>query len=205
MTLEQIGIYYGDLYESFHMQKYLDCLQQFKLDAKQKFKELSTGMGIKVQLAFALSYDAKLYIFDEPTAGLDKTFREEFLQICTEIVSDGERSVLISSHITEDLDRIADYIAYIQNGELLFCNTKEDLLDHFYFVTGEGYKCKLIPKEQIVYMEEGEYSTNAMVVRTKFTKLDESLEVRRPNTREFMYYFVKGGVDNAKAIAKKYL
>lgn len=205
MTLEQIGIFYGALYSKFSMDQYLEKLEEFQLDKKQKFKSLSKGMRIKVQLAFALSYDAKMFLFDEPTAGLDQNFREEFLKLCTELVSDGEKSVLVSSHITEDLDQIADYIAYMQKGKMLFFESKEILCDRFLIVKGENYKCKLLPKEAVVHMEQGEYSSSAMVVNSRRLRLDETLEKHRPNIREFMYYFVKGGSANAENIAEKYL
>ena len=205
MTLEQIGIFYGELYSKFDRKQYLEYLMLFSMDKKQKLKRLSIGMKIKVQLAFALSHDARFFIFDEPTAGLDREFREEFLNICTNLVSDGEKSILISSHITEDLDRIADYIGYMQKGKLLFFDTKENLCDNFWFVKGEHYKCKLIPKKEVVYMEEGKYSTSAMVFAGRRAHLDSGLEKYRPNIRELMYYLVKGGEENAKAVAEKYM
>lgn len=205
MTLERIGYYYGGSYREFSMDQYLGLLSRFGLEKKQKCKTLSKGMSIKVQLAFALSHNAKCFLFDEPTAGLDKAFREEFIRICTDLVSDGERSILISSHITGDLDRIADYIGYIRRGKLLFYCTKEYLSDRFLIVRGEDYKCRLINKEAIVYMEKGEYATSAMVVHSKRFLIDKELESHTPDIREFMYYFVKGGAAHAEAIANKYL
>ena len=203
MTLEKIGYHYGDMYTEFSMEQYLKLLSRFQLDKKSKFKTLSKGKAIKVQLAFALSHNAKCFLFDEPTAGLDKAFREEFLRICAELVSDGVRSILISSHITGDLDRIADYIGYIQQGKLLFSCTKEYLSDRFLIVQGEDYKCRSIHKEAVVYMEKGEYSTSGMVICSKHFTMDEALENHKPDIREFMYYFVKGGREHAEAIAEK--
>lgn len=205
MTLEQIGIFYGEFYSKFDMNQYLKYLIAFNMDKKQKLKKLSAGMKIKVQLAFALSHDAKFFVFDEPTAGLDREFSEEFLDICTGLVSDGEKSILISSHITEGLDRIADYIGYMQKGTLLFFDTKESLCDSFWIVKGENYICRLIPKKEVVYMEEGRYSTSAMVFSGRGSHIDNRLEKHRPNIREFMYYLVKGGEENAKAVAEKYM
>ena len=106
MSLEQIGIFYGELYSRFDMSTYLEYLKRFELDKKKRYKKLSKGMKTKAQFAFALSHDAKLFLLDEPTAGLDRHFRDEFLKICADLVSDGSRSILISSHITEDVGRI---------------------------------------------------------------------------------------------------
>ena len=205
MSLEQIGSFYGELYTAFDMRLYLEYLERFMLDKTQKYKNLSKGMKIKAQFAFALSHDAKLFLFDEPTAGLDKDFREEFLEICADIVSDGERSIIISTNITEDIDRIADYILYMQDKKMLFYMQKEDLCNKFWIVTGEDYKCNLISKEAIVYKEKGTYSSSAMVVNSKRFLIDEVLEKKRPDIREFMYYLVKGGKRNAETIAQRYL
>lgn len=205
LSLTKIGMLYGGLYSNFNMDKYLGYLARFNLDSKKKFRHLSKGMKTKAQLAFALSHNARLFLFDEPEAGLDQDSREELLKICTSLVSDGERSVLISSHITEDIDRIADYIGYIQNGRLLFFLPKENLCDQFSIVKGESYKLKLIPKEKIVYMEEGKYSTSAMVAGGKKYLSDKTLEVYKPGIGEFMYYFVKGGNENAKNIAERFI
>lgn len=205
MNLEQIGIFYGELYSRFDMSAYLEYLKRFELDKKKRYKKLSKGMKTKAQFAFALSHDAKLFLLDEPTAGLDRHFREEFLKICADLVSDGSRSILISSHITEDLDRIADYIAYMQGGKLLFVLPKDELCDRFRLVTGEDYKCNLISKDAVVYKEKSEYSTSALVINKKCFLIDRELEVHTPDIREFMHYFVKGGKQNAEAVAKRYL
>lgn len=205
MSLEQIGIFYGELYSRFDMSTYLEYLKRFELDKKKWYKKLSKGMKTKAQFAFALSHDAKLFLLDEPTAGLDRHFRDEFLKICADLVSDGSRSILISSHITEDLDRIADYIAYMQDGKLLFVLPKDELCDRFRLVTGEDYKCNLISKDAVVYKEKSEYSTSALVINKKCFLIDWELEVHTPDIREFMHYFVKGGKQNAETVAKRYL
>lgn len=93
----------------------------------QKVKELSKGMQMKLMLACAFSYDAKLLILDEPTSGLDPVSRDELLKILSEYIEDGEHSVLFSTHITGDLERAADYITYISYGELYFTGSKDDL------------------------------------------------------------------------------
>lgn len=205
MRLEKIGIYYGEGYSAFNQTKYLNYLERFQLKKSQRYKELSKGMKIKVQLAFALSHDARLFLFDEPTAGLDRKFREEFMDICLEIVSDGERSVMISSHITEDLDRIADYIAYMQNGKMLFFLSKEELCDRFVLVRGDVEQCDCLPKRAIVYQEKEMYSSSALLVCQELEGLDQSMQKVRPDIRTFMHYFVKGGRENAEIIAQKYL
>lgn len=99
-------------------------------------KELSKGMQMKLMLACAFSYDAKLLILDEPTSGLDPVSRDELLKILSEYIEDGEHSVLFSTHITGDLERAADYITYISYGELYFTGSKDDFVDMFRIVKG---------------------------------------------------------------------
>ena len=151
MSLEQIGSFYGELYTAFDMRLYLEYLERFRLDKTQKYKNLSKGMKIKAQFAFALSHDAKMFLFDEPTAGLDKDFREEFMEICADIVSDGERSIIISTNITEDIDRIADYILYMQDKKMLFYMQKEDLCNKFWIVTISTSKITSLRKNYCTY------------------------------------------------------
>ena len=169
-----------------------------------KVSSLSGGMIRRLGIAQALLGKPKIIIFDEPTAGLDKHFREKFLKICTELVADGEKSILIATHITEELDRIADYIAYMQKGRMLFYTESYKMCERFRIVTGEDYKCNLIPDEAVVYKEKNTYSTSAMVVNSEWYRIDDGLEKHIPDIREFMYYFVKGGEKNAKVIAEKY-
>lgn len=203
--VKTIAKYYGSMYPKFDKDVFFEYLKEFGIDINKKYKELSKGMKIKTQLAFALSYDAKLFIFDEPTAGLDEYFVEEFRKICVDLVSDGEKTVIISSNITEDFDRIADYIVYVQEGKVLFCESQEEVLSQFMLVKAEDYKIKLLPKELVIYVEKGKYESTAMGVASKLLDLDQAYETERPTIREVMHYLVKGGHENAEAITKKYI
>ena len=136
---------------------------------------------------------------------MDEHFREEFYKLCAQIVSTGDRSILIASNITQDLERIADYIAYIQDAGMLFYLTKEELSERFYIVNGEDYIVNLIEKDAVIYKEKSRYITKAMVIDSGCYPIDKRLEKTKPNIGEFMYYFVKGGRKNAENIAKKYL
>lgn len=203
LSLELVGKYYGPFYQSYDHKLFMQYLKQFELNPKKKVKTLSKGMLIKLQLAFALSHDAKLFIFDEPTSGMDEEFRKEFYQICAELVSDGEHSVLVSTHITEDLDRIADYLAYIQDGELLFFDEKDHVLDKFVIVIAENYKLKLLSKDYVIHTEESTYGGTAMMLKRRHIKLDDAYSLKRPNIQELMYYIVKGGHNHAKNVIAK--
>ncbi len=123
-------------YENWNTQKFSETLEKFHIQPSKKVKELSKGMQMKLMLACAFSYDAKLLILDEPTSGLDPVSRDELLHILLEYIEDGEHSVLFSTHITGDLERAADYITYISYGELFFSGGKDEFLDSFRIVKG---------------------------------------------------------------------
>lgn len=123
-------------YENWNTQKFSETLKRFHIQPSKKVKELSKGMQMKLMLACAFSYDAKLLILDEPTSGLDPVSRDELLHIVSEYIEDGEHSVLFSTHITGDLERVADYITYIRYGELFFSGGKDELIDSFRIVKG---------------------------------------------------------------------
>ena len=123
-------------YENWNTQKFSETLKRFHIQPSKKVKELSKGMQMKLMLACAFSYDAKLLILDEPTSGLDPVSRDELFHILSEYIEDGEHSVLFSTHITGDLERAADYITYISYGELFFTGSKDDFVDMFRIVKG---------------------------------------------------------------------
>ncbi len=115
---------------------YAGWLAHYQLNCKLKVNALSKGMQMKLMLACAFSHDAKLLILDEPTSGLDPVAREDLLADLSEFIQDGERSVLFSTHITQDLERIADYITFINQGKLLYSGTKDEFIDSFRLVKG---------------------------------------------------------------------
>lgn len=116
-------------YPTWSHDTFASLIDRFGLDPKTKVKDLSRGMGMKLQLACALSHKAELLVLDEATAGLDPMAREELLDELLAFVSDGQRSVLLSSHITSDLDRAADRVICIDNGSIVFDLPREDITD----------------------------------------------------------------------------
>lgn len=124
------------IYPNWHSERFAEMLRKFHIAPTKKVNELSKGMQMKLMLACAFSYDAKLLILDEPTSGLDPVSRDELLQILSEYIEDGEHSVLFSTHITGDLERAADYITYISYGELFFSGSKDEFVDMFRIIKG---------------------------------------------------------------------
>lgn len=182
-----IGKYYAG-YNRAVLQKY--CTD-FSLDVRKKWKRLSKGEQLKFQFAFALSHQPELLVLDEPTANFDPEFREQFLHIITEFIRDGEHSVILATHQLQEADRIADYIAFLHQGRLLYAGEKEQLADMYRMVKGEVYKINLLNKERIVCQEIKQYTASALVRHTKNVTYDSKLTVSTPTLEEIMYYFIK--------------
>lgn len=126
----------ASFYPTWNEAVFQQYIRDFGLPERRKIRDLSKGMKTKFALAAALAHEPELLIMDEPTSGLDPVFRRDILTILSAYIRDGSRSVLFSTHISADLERIADYIVYIGNGEVRFCGTKEELLDSYVLVKG---------------------------------------------------------------------
>jgi ABC-2 type transport system ATP-binding protein len=118
-------------YARWDSTQYRELLHDFSLPVGKRVKELSRGMKMKLMLAVAMSHQAKLLILDEPTSGIDPVARDELLEILKSYVSDGEKRIFFSTHITTDLEKIADYISIIDNGSLVYTGTKKGLTKEF--------------------------------------------------------------------------
>lgn len=190
-TLKENGINYGAYYKNFSLETLEMYMERFGLDGDRKFKKLSKGEKLKFQFAFALSYDAKLLILDEPTGNFDPSFRKEFFAVLKEYIADGTKSVILSTHLTEDLDKVADYILYIENGSTIFSGDIEKLRDSYRLLTGEKYKINLLPSDRVIHKEEGNYGTKALVTHRPRNTYDKELTVAVPSLEELMYFITK--------------
>lgn len=123
-------------YTEWDDQAYADYLRRFDLDDEKKAEELSDGMKVKFALALALSHRAQLLVLDEPTGGLDPVSRDDLLELFQELIEDGEKSILFSTHITSDLEKCADFITYIRNGEIIASTGKDDFLGSYRIARG---------------------------------------------------------------------
>lgn len=123
-------------YDEWSHKIFTDMLDKFQLSYKMKIGSLSRGMQMRLMLAVAFSHNAKFLILDEPTSGLDPLARDGLLEMLQDYIRDGERSVLFSTHITTDLERVADYITVLEHGKLVFTGSTEDLLQEYYIIKG---------------------------------------------------------------------
>ncbi len=200
MSLIQNGDWYGRYYSQYVHAAMSHYLALFGLDENRRFGSLSKGEKLKCQFAFALSHHASLLLLDEPAGNFDPGFREQFLQMIREFVQDGTRSVILATHITQDLDRMADYILYLENGTSVFAGDIERLHEQYRIVSGEAYKIKLLPKEKLIYMEENQYGAKALIAHSRLNRYDASLKVSYPTIEELMYFYARRKNKNKKGL-----
>jgi len=169
-------------------------MDKFDLPADKKIFHLSQGMKMKLGLALALSHEAELLIMDEPTSGLDPVMRNELLTILQEEIQDENKGVLFSTHITSDLDKVADYITFIDQGEIIMSKEKPELLNKYALIKG---KKKLLPelegKEFVVNSEEKEFNFTALVAdRAKAEKQwGEEIIIEQPTVEDILLYHME--------------
>lgn len=192
MTLMQNADWYGKYYTHYSRTCMQDYLSLFHLDQGRRYGKLSKGERLKCQFAFALSHNAKLLVLDEPAGNFDPDFREQFFQILKTFIQDGTRSVILATHITQDLDRMADYVIYLENGNQIFAGDIEALHQRYRMVSGEAYKIRLLAPERVIYLEENRYGAKALVAHSRFNHYDGSLTVSCPTIEELMYFHAHG-------------
>lgn len=151
LTPSDFSKIFAGIYKNFDAELYRKYLSDFKLPEKNKIKTFSRGMKMKLSIAAALSHKSELLILDEPTGGLDPVVREEILDIFLDFIQDENHSILISSHITSDLDKIADYLTFIQDGEIILSESKDELLENMGILKCSSDELKNFEKYAVAY------------------------------------------------------
>ena len=152
-------------YDEWNENAYWKFLEKFNIDKKLKVKELSRGMKIKLMLSIALSHNAELLILDEPTSGLDPSMREEFVEVISDYMQDDNHTVLFSTHITQDLETIADYIVFIDNGEIVLSLEKEEFINHFMILKCGLESQNILDSSAILGQKKTKYNIEYLVKR----------------------------------------
>ncbi len=167
MTPVQVGHIMQHAFRNWQQTEYERYLKQFSLPTNKKFKTFSRGMKMKLGLAVALSHCPKLLILDEATSGLDPVIRDEILDIFNEFTRDSQNSVLISSHIVSDLEKICDYIAFLHQGRLLLCEEKDALKEQYGILHCTKEQLAEMDPAAILGVKENPYGAEAIVQREK--------------------------------------
>lgn len=176
-------------YKNWDEVTYRNCLRKFKLDENKKIIELSEGMKIKYSLSLALSHGAKLLILDEPTSGLDPVARDNLLDIFQELVVDGEISILFSTHITSDLEKCADFITFIEDGQIIQSMEKEEFKESYRLLNGNESQLSQV-KEKLISYKINSFGFTGLIHLRDF---DPSSDIKAtvPTLEEIMIFFAK--------------
>ncbi len=195
-TLWKNGEYLGCFYKNFDRKTFYKFLREFGLNPDKLYSDLSKGMKTKFQLAFALAHAPKLLVLDEPTGGLDPVFRQEFLQLMQREVREKMMSVIISTHLTADLDKVADYVMLLDKGESVFYLDKEEMMDSYPLVSGTVEQLTLLDQKQCGRIRRTHGTFTTMFKNPAYLKenprLREQLQVERTTIEEMMYYLCEG-------------
>ena len=165
MNARQIGKVMKSAYRNWNPEAYEHYLNKLAVPANKPFKDFSRGMKMKLSIAVALSHGAKLLILDEATSGLDPVVRDELLDVFNEFTRDSGNSVLISSHIVSDLEKICDYIAFLHRGKLMLCQEKDVLKEQYLFVHGTAEEIDGFDRGDVIGRKDGRFGTEAIVRR----------------------------------------
>lgn len=163
LSAEQLSNIMNGIFKQWDDKLFQNYINSFHLSKKQKIKTYSKGMTMKLALAVALSHHPKLLILDEATSGLDPVMRDEILDVLLEFVGDEDHSILLSSHITSDLEKIADYITFIHNGKIILTETKDNLIYNYGILRCKEKQVELIEPEDIIVYRKRDYQTDILV------------------------------------------
>lgn len=189
LTARDVGKVMAGTYKNWDAARYKQCLERFTLPEKKIFKEFSRGMKMKLAIAVALSHDPRLLILDEATSGLDPMMRDEILDIFNDFTRDETHSILLSSHIVSDLEKICDYIAFIHQGRLLLCEEKDVLLEEYAVLhLGRG-ELQAVPPEAVVGRRTSPYGTEVLV---KKSEVSSAFKAERTTLEDIILFMAKG-------------
>lgn len=190
LSAANVGKIMACTYRRWDREKYRGYLSRFDLDDRKLIRDYSRGMRMKLAIAVALSHDPKLLILDEATSGLDPMVRDEILDIFNEFTRDPGHSILLSSHIVSDLEKICDYIAFLHKGKLMLCEEKDQLLEEYALVHLSAERFADLPEDSIVGRKNGRFGVEALVLRSR---VPQDLPVEHTNLEDIILFMAKGG------------
>lgn len=179
---------FSGLYKNWDREKFFGYTEKFGLPLKKKIKTFSTGMKMRFEIAVALSHNARLLILDEVTNGLDPAARMDVLDMLLDFIQDERCSVLISSHIVGDLEKICDYITFINKGRLVFSENKDDLLDEYAIINIDDARINELDENAVIAVNKTSCSQTALVLKYKIPR---GFECQKAGIEDIMLYYIK--------------
>lgn len=193
MNVKDAALLLRQFYPTFSKERFYHYIKAWDLPEKKKFSAFSTGMMVKLMFAAVLSRQTRLLILDEATNGLDVLFREEILNLLQRYIEDGEHSVLFATHILDDLEKIADYIVMVEDGQVLMQDTKEMLTENYILVKGDA---PLAKRDEIagylLGIKYSAYGFSALIASDNAALLPAGTIMEKPTVSQIMSYLMKG-------------
>ncbi len=193
LRAREIGKFMGKIYHNWDEKYYQRLLKTFDVPGNKPIKNFSTGMKMKLMIVAAMAHHPNLLILDEATSGLDPVVRDEILDMFQEFIQDEEHSVLISSHITSDLEKVADYITFIHKGEIFLSEEKDRIMEEYGIVRCRPEDVAAIDEAMIVGVSRGTYSSDVLVnQREKLKQQHPDFMINRIKLEDVLLFKVKG-------------
>lgn len=188
LTVKQVGNVMKHTFRNWEEDTYEGLIKKLSLPENKQYKDFSRGMKMKLGIAIALSHNSKLLLLDEATSGLDPVVRDEVVEMFLDFTRDETHSILISSHIVSDLEKLCDYIAFLHKGKLLLCEEKDRLLAEYGLIRCTAEELLQISPDAVKYKRESPYGAEAMVRRTA---VPSGMDVSPISIEELFVYMVK--------------
>ncbi|MCQ4923439.1 ABC transporter ATP-binding protein [Tissierella carlieri] len=193
LTIRQMKNIIAPFYKKWDEKLFNKYIKDFDLDLNQKIKKLSKGMKMKFSLAIALSHNADLIIMDEPTSGLDPIFRSEILDVLYSIIQDEKKSIFFSTHITTDLEKIADYITFINKGKIVFSKSKDEILESYGVIKGGKNLLDRDTRKEFIGLRETNVGFEGLAENPQRLKklFGSEILIEKPTLEDIMVYSVR--------------
>ncbi len=189
LSAKDNGILYGGYYKDFNYGQYRELCQKYEVPFTRPLKKLSKGQQIKMQLAFALSRAVKLYVFDEPTGNLDVKFRDTLYEIMRDLTEKEEKSILYVTHLVEELETLADYVLWLEEGRQMYYGTLESLLDQYRLYFGDCGRLEENGNCNVIFQRENDNHRESLLYSKNGTFSDlVNADSRRATLKEILYY-----------------
>lgn len=177
------------IYRNWDSNTFYNYIEKFSLPTKKEYKSFSRGMKMKLSLAVALSHNPRLLLLDEATSGLDPVIRDEIIDVFLEFIQDEEKSILVSSHIISDIEKIADYIVFIHQGRIVFAESKEDLARNYGILKCTIADFETLEQQYIKGYRKNQFGVEALVLKEHFKK---GYLVDPASLEQIMLFTIKG-------------
>lgn len=192
LTANNLSVILSDIFAQWDKKTFFDYLDRFSLPRKKKIGEFSKGMKMKLQIAAALSHNARLLIMDEATTGLDPVVRNEILDIFLEYLQDENNSILLSSHITTDLEKIADTVTFIDKGKILISGSKDEIIENHALIKCKKSDYQEIDPADIISARLNDFGADVMIAdKEKLSAKYSGLIIDNTTLEEIMLFYVR--------------